>query len=218
LKYRQWTKYKKRLLQIITHHCQNPLDFIWINTTYSVENWLKGKGSANHKLNYVQNEINVSVDRYVLIISCCMCDFFYINFIANRNVRNCLTYKYSFECKKQRNGGKVLYWYSNSENWMTSIVTVSYNQNTHFLFLHYGVIQKEVYALKNLFYKYYWTYGNVLYIDWRENSQSYFHTLQALDMSPTCDAADVKSIIQLFPHSSQHVTGNSSHRLSVLFE
>jgi hypothetical protein len=33
-------------------------------------------------------------------------------------------------------------------------------------------------------------------------------------MSPTCDAADVKSIIQLFPHSSQHVTGNSSHSLS----
>jgi hypothetical protein len=28
------------------------------------------------------------------------------------------------------------------------------------------------------------------------------------------DAADVKSIIQLFPHSSQHVTGNSSHSLS----
>jgi hypothetical protein len=33
-------------------------------------------------------------------------------------------------------------------------------------------------------------------------------------VSPTCDAADVKSIIQLFPHSSQHVTGNSSHNLS----
>jgi hypothetical protein len=49
----------------------------------------------------------------------------------------------------------------------------------------------------------------VLYTDWWENSQSYFHTLQALDVSPTCDAADVKSIIQLFPHSSQHVTGNS---------
>jgi hypothetical protein len=46
----------------------------------------------------------------------------------------------------------------------------------------------------------------VLHIDWRENSQSYFHTLQALDVSPTCDAANVKSIIQLFPHSSQHVT------------
>jgi hypothetical protein len=29
-----------------------------------------------------------------------------------------------------------------------------------------------------------------------------------------CDVADVKSIIQLFPHSSQHVTGNSSHSLS----
>jgi hypothetical protein len=28
------------------------------------------------------------------------------------------------------------------------------------------------------------------------------------------DAVDVKSIIQLFPHSSQHVTGNSSHSLS----
>jgi hypothetical protein len=47
-----------------------------------------------------------------------------------------------------------------------------------------------------------------------ENSQSYFHTLQALDVSPTCDAADAKSIIQLFPHSSQHVTGNSSHSVS----
>jgi hypothetical protein len=54
----------------------------------------------------------------------------------------------------------------------------------------------------------------MLYIDWRENSQSYFHTLQALDVSPTCDAADVKSIIQLFPHSSQHVTGYSSHIFS----
>jgi hypothetical protein len=50
--------------------------------------------------------------------------------------------------------------------------------------------------------------------DWRENSQSYFHTLQALDVSPTCDAADVKLKIQLFPHSSQHVTGNGSHSLS----
>jgi hypothetical protein len=29
-----------------------------------------------------------------------------------------------------------------------------------------------------------------------------------------CDAADVKSIIQLFPHSSHHVTGDSSHILS----
>jgi hypothetical protein len=46
------------------------------------------------------------------------------------------------------------------------------------------------------------------------NSQSYFHTLQVLDVSPTCDAADVKSVIQLFPHSSQHVTGNSSHSFS----
>jgi hypothetical protein len=36
------------------------------------------------------------------------------------------------------------------------------------------------------------TYGDVLYIDWRENSQSYFHTLQALDVNPTCDAADVR--------------------------
>jgi hypothetical protein len=54
----------------------------------------------------------------------------------------------------------------------------------------------------------------MLYFDWRENSQSYFHTLQAHNVSPTCDAADVKSIIQLFPHSSQHVTGNSSHSLS----
>jgi hypothetical protein len=32
-------------------------------------------------------------------------------------------------------------------------------------------------------------------------------------VSPTCDAADIKSIIYLFPHSSQHVTGNSSHGL-----
>jgi adenine-specific DNA methylase len=67
---------------------------------------------------------------------------------------------------------------------------------------------------KKIFLKYYWTHGDVLYIDWRENSQSYFHNLQALDVTPTCDAADVKSIIQLFPHSSQHVTGNSSHSLS----
>jgi hypothetical protein len=41
-----------------------------------------------------------------------------------------------------------------------------------------------------------------------------FGKLQALDVSPTCDAADVKSTIQIFPHSSQHVTGNSSHSLS----
>jgi hypothetical protein len=33
-------------------------------------------------------------------------------------------------------------------------------------------------------------------------------------VGPTCDAADVKSVIQLFPHSSQHVTGNSSHSLN----
>jgi hypothetical protein len=33
-------------------------------------------------------------------------------------------------------------------------------------------------------------------------------------VSPTCDAEDARSIIQLFPHSSQHVTGNSSHSLS----
>jgi hypothetical protein len=78
----------------------------------------------------------------------------------------------------------------------------------------YRVIQKEVNTFKHLFYKYYWTYCDVLYIDWRENSQSYFHTLQALDVSPTCDAADVKSVIQLFPHSSQQATGNSSHSLS----
>jgi hypothetical protein len=33
-------------------------------------------------------------------------------------------------------------------------------------------------------------------------------------VSPTCEAADVKSIIQLFPHASQHITGNRSHSLS----
>jgi hypothetical protein len=33
-------------------------------------------------------------------------------------------------------------------------------------------------------------------------------------VSLTCDAADVISIIQLFPHSSKHVTGNSSYSLS----
>jgi hypothetical protein len=33
-------------------------------------------------------------------------------------------------------------------------------------------------------------------------------------VNPTCDAADVRSIIQLFTHSSQHATGNSSHSLS----
>jgi hypothetical protein len=78
----------------------------------------------------------------------------------------------------------------------------------------YRVIQKEVYTFKHLFYNFYCTYGDVLYIDWRENSQSLFHILQALNVSPTCDAADIKSIIQLFRHSSQHVTGNSSHSLS----
>jgi hypothetical protein len=78
----------------------------------------------------------------------------------------------------------------------------------------YRVIKKEVYTFKNLFYKYYWTYGDVLYIHWRENSVSYFHTLQTLDVNPTCDVTDAKSIIQLFPYSSQYVTGNSSHSLS----
>jgi hypothetical protein len=81
-------------------------------------------------------------------------------------------------------------------------------------FSKYRVIQKDVYTFKKLFCKNYLTYGDVLYIDCRENSQSYFHTLQALDVSPTCEAEDIKSIIQLFPHSSQHVTGNSSHSLS----
>jgi hypothetical protein len=38
----------------------------------------------------------------------------------------------------------------------------------------YKVIQKEVYTFKNLFYKYYWTYGNVLYTDWRENTKVIF--------------------------------------------
>jgi hypothetical protein len=33
-------------------------------------------------------------------------------------------------------------------------------------------------------------------------------------VSPTYGTVDVKSTIQLFPHSSQHVTGNSSHSLS----
>jgi hypothetical protein len=51
-------------------------------------------------------------------------------------------------------------------------------------------------------------------VDWKENSQSYFHTLQALDVSPMCDAADGESIIHLFPHSSHHDTDNSSHSLS----
>jgi hypothetical protein len=78
----------------------------------------------------------------------------------------------------------------------------------------YRVIQKEVYTFKKLFHKCYWTYGDVLYLNWRENSQSCFHTLQALNVSQMCDVADVKSIIQLFLHSSQHVTGNSSHSLS----
>jgi hypothetical protein len=55
----------------------------------------------------------------------------------------------------------------------------------------YRVIQNELYTFKNLFYKYSWTYGDVIYIDWRENSQSYVNTLEALDVSPTCDAADV---------------------------
>jgi hypothetical protein len=96
------------------------------------------------------------------------------------------------------------------------------NRMTRSITSKYRVIKKEVYNFKNLFYKYYWTYGDVLYICiyiyiyiyWREKPQSYFHTLQALDVSPTCDTADVKSIIQLFSHWSQHVTGNSSHSLS----
>jgi hypothetical protein len=58
-----------------------------------------------------------------------------------------------------------------------------------------GLFKKEVYTLKILFYNYYWTYGDVLFLDGRENSQSYVHTLQAPDVSPTCDAADVKLII-----------------------
>jgi hypothetical protein len=87
----------------------------------------------------------------------------------------------------------------------SSLVSMENRVLLRILLLKYRVIQKEVYTFKNLFYKYYWTYGDVLYIDWRENSRSYFHILQALDVSPTCDAADVKSIIQLFSHSSQHV-------------
>jgi hypothetical protein len=50
-----------------------------------------------------------------------------------------------------------------------------------------------------------------IYIDGR--ILEVFRTLQALDVSPMCDATDVRSIIQLFPYSSQHVTGNSSHSL-----
>jgi hypothetical protein len=80
--------------------------------------------------------------------------------------------------------------------------------------IYTGLFKKEVHTFKNVFYKYFWTYGDMLYIDWRKNCQSYFHTLQALDVSPTCNAADVKSIIQFFPHTSQHVTGNSSDSLS----
>jgi hypothetical protein len=53
----------------------------------------------------------------------------------------------------------------------------------HVSYMWYRVIQK-VYTFKNLFYKYYWTYGDVLYTDWRENSQSYFYTLQALNVNP----------------------------------
>jgi hypothetical protein len=67
----------------------------------------------------------------------------------------------------------------------------------------YRVVQKEVYTFKNLFYKYYWTYGDMHIQTEGRNLQRYFHTLQALDMSPTCDVADVKSIIQLFPHLCQ---------------
>jgi hypothetical protein len=73
---------------------------------------------------------------------------------------------------------------------------------------------KKKYKEVDLFNKYCWTYGDISYVDWRENSQSYYHTLEALDVSPTCDAADIKSIIELLPHSSQHVTANSSHSLS----
>jgi hypothetical protein len=80
---------------------------------------------------------------------------------------------------------------------------VSSQKNTVLLIVRRNTVQgkqKEVYTSKNLFYKYYWTYGDVLYTDWTENSQSYVHTLQALDLSPTCDAGDIKLIIQLFPH------------------
>jgi hypothetical protein len=82
----------------------------------------------------------------------------------------------------------------------TSTMRLYFMQVAHGRMGLYSVIQKEAYTFKNLFYKYYWTYSDVLYIDWRENSQSYVHTSQALDVSPTCDAADVKLIIQLFPH------------------
>jgi hypothetical protein len=77
----------------------------------------------------------------------------------------------------------------------------------------YRVIQKEEKHFQKFILQVLLDIGDMLYIDRKENSQSYFHTLQSLDMSPTCDAADVKSIIQLFPHSSQHVTDNSSHSL-----
>jgi hypothetical protein len=78
----------------------------------------------------------------------------------------------------------------------------------------YRVIQKEVYTFKKFILQVLMNVWRRAIKGGRENSQSYFHTLQALDVSPTCDAADVKSIIQLFPHLLQHVTGNSSHSLS----
>jgi hypothetical protein len=78
-----------------------------------------------------------------------------------------------------------------------------------------GYSNRSIHFQKIYFFNYYWTYGDVLYtIEWRENSQSYFHTSQAVDVSLTCDAADVKSIINFFPHSSQNFTGNGSHGLS----
>jgi hypothetical protein len=87
-----------------------------------------------------------------------------------------------------------------------SSIFVRHNSIVLEMNLLYRVIQKEIYTFKNLLCKYYWTYGDMLYIDWRENSQSYFHTLQTLYMSPTCDAADVKSIIQLFPHTRRNMS------------
>jgi hypothetical protein len=39
----------------------------------------------------------------------------------------------------------------------------------------YRVVQKELYTFKNVFYKYYWTYGDLLYTDWTELSKLFPH-------------------------------------------
>jgi hypothetical protein len=72
--------------------------------------------------------------------------------------------------------------------------------HTHHTHIHIQGYPKRSIHFQKFILQVLWTYGDVLYTGWRENSQSYVHTLQALNVRPTCEVADVKLIIQLFRH------------------